>query len=35
MWPGYKEFFVFLELQNARVGSQIMNTTQFVLEILI
>jgi len=35
MWPGYNEFLVFLEIQNAQVVSQIMNTTQFVLENLI
>jgi len=28
MGPGYKEFLVFLEVQNAQVVSQIMNTTQ-------
>jgi len=35
MWPGYKESLVFLETQNTQVVSQIMNTTQIVLESLI
>jgi len=34
MWPGYKELLVFLGTQNAQVVSQIMNTTQIVLENL-
>jgi len=35
MWPGYKEILVFLETQNAQVVSQIINTTQIILENLI
>jgi len=35
MWLGYKELLVLLGIQNAQVVSQIMNTTQSVLENLI